>query len=211
MFIKASSFKKMIKQAAGSGYGLHIKNDGEALWLTAPRWKMWIPKENLPNQQLGDLIATCGWLPESGEAVEIHKSGDQQVELYETIAESARDHFDRADTTYFVTRHIVYDNGWVRVLQAGDYELLRPILIDEDLFGVISPSEIDTNAGESLPMGPRVNVKRLHDDGICFLNNNMALMILPHIPNIMGTEIEHMNKQRMLRWDEEKFDNSEED
>ena len=211
MFIKANSFKRMIKQAAGSGYGLHIKNDGEALWLTAPRWKMWIPKENLPNQQLGDLIAVCGWLPEEGEAVEIHKSGDQQVEMFDTIAESAMHHYNRAMTRFYVTRHIVYDNGWIRILQAGDYKEIKPVCVDEDLFSVVSPASIDTNAGESLPIGPMVNVSNVYDDGICFMNDTMTLMIMPRIPNLMGKEIERMNDHRMLRWDEERINYSEED
>ena len=211
MFIKASSFKRMIKQAAGSGYGLHIKNDGEALWLTAPRWKMWIPKENLPNQQLGDLIALCGWLPEEGESVEIHKSGDQQTEMFETISESALTHYERADTIFCVTRHIVYDNGWVRILQARDYMESKPICIDEDLFGVINKGEVDTNGGESLPIGPMVNLENIYEDGISWRNSDMVLTLFPHLLNVMGPEVEYMNLRRMLRWDEEKINHTEED
>jgi len=210
MFIKASSFKRMIKQAAGSGQGLHVKNDGTAIWLTAPRWKIWIPQHNLPNQQLGDLIALCGWLPASGEAVTVHKNGDQQVEMFETVAESAMDHWKRTQTKFYVTRHIVYDNGWVRILQAREFEEQKPMCVDEDMFGVINHGAIDADKGETLPEGPMVNIKNRYEDGICFMNSDMALMILPHLPNLMGREIEHMNRQRMLRWDEETIDYSAE-
>lgn len=206
MFIKASSFKKMIKQAAGSSFGLHLKNDGENIWLTAPRWMIWIPKNKIPNQQLGDLIALCGWLPESGEAVEVRSSGMQQSKMYETITESAVDRFRKSTTKYHVTRCTIYDNGWTRILQAEDYEHLKPVLVDEDLFGMINKGEIDTNAGETLPVGPLVNIRNLYETGICWKNNSMALVIVPHVPNIMGREIEHMNSIRMLRWDEERLD-----
>lgn len=214
MFIKASSFKKMIKAAAGTGDGLHVKNDGGEIWITAPRWRIWIPKRNIPNQQLGDMIALMGWLPEAGEAFTVHKGGELQMEMTETIESSAYDQYQRCDTEYFATRTLVNDDGWCRLLQADDYRNNPPVCVPEDLYGMINLDAIDADGGEDLPEGPRCcrkSVGEFYENGVCFMNSFMAFSITPRVLNCMGKEVDYMNLQRKLRVDEREIDPAEQE
>lgn len=200
MFIKANDFKKLINKAAASSWGLHVKNDGAAIWLSASSWKIWILRTEIPNQQLGDLIALGGMLPDPGDAVCIQRD-TQQVEMFETEPMSAMDLYKQCNVRYYVTRTVVWEDGYQRVLQADDRGFL-PICVDNDMVAAVRPEVIRLDRHEDLPDGPMV-IKdpgnSYHSLVVCWANNQMAFSAATHRPNTMFDDVRNMNNIRMRR------------
>ena len=66
MFIKPGGFKKLIKAAAGTSNGLHVKNEGNAIALDATFFKLWVYRDKIPKEILGELVSVAGMLPDPG-------------------------------------------------------------------------------------------------------------------------------------------------
>lgn len=201
MFIKPGGFKKLIKAAAATSNGLHVKNERNAIVLDATFFKLWVYRDKIPKEILGELVSVAGMLPDPGEAVLVNKYYVQE-EMPETIERNAMEIYEAADTEYYATNMQINENGWLRVFQAEEHESLPAICVPEAWLELIRYDAIDLDGGEKRPEAPRVRTESkdwILGGGLTWANNHMALSFPVMRPDKMACEIRAMNRLRLMR------------
>lgn len=201
MFIKPGGFKKLIKAAAGTSNGLHVKNEGNAIALDATFFKLWVYRDKIPKEILGELVSVAGMIPDPGEAVVVNKDY-VQAEMYETIERNAMEIYEAADTEYFATNMQINEKGWLRVFQAEEHESLPAICVPEAWLELIRYDALDLDGGEETPEAPRVRTESkdwMLGGGLTWSNNHMALSFPVMIPDKMACELRALNRLRLMR------------
>lgn len=77
MFIKASKFEKLIKEAYKDGR-LHIGHDGERFLAAGAGWSVSMTEELMPKELKAVVIKYVGWMPQDGDYYLALPDGDQQ-------------------------------------------------------------------------------------------------------------------------------------
>ena len=93
MFIRASNIVRLFKEAY-KGIGLRIANTGDGLILTGRAWHMFIFRENLPKEILGEIIKLTGDIPDERRQLLYSKDSGTQAELF--LADPCQDVYKRA-------------------------------------------------------------------------------------------------------------------
>ena len=93
MFIKPSAAARLFKEAY-KGIGLRIANTGDGLVLTGRAWHIFIYRENIPKEIMGEIIKLTGDIPKKGEQLLYSKDSGAQIELY--LVEPHQDVYRRA-------------------------------------------------------------------------------------------------------------------
>lgn len=175
MFIKASTFKRMVKNAYQK-YGIHIQRDRDALALSGSYWHMWFLYSQIPKEFMGALIEVTGYIPDvndevicsEGEGIQ-YETGFSQLDLMQR----AKDAAIKVHPSNIILCGIS-KNHRVMVAENGEVGTVY-----EDVWQSITGSTIDKDAGHTGLEGP----KCYRGSYRYFWHNNvMALSVLTNEP-----------------------------
>lgn len=201
MFIKPGGFKKLIKAAAGTSNGLHVKNEGNAIALDATFFKLWVYRDKIPKEILGELVSVAGMLPDPGEAVLVNKDY-VQAEMYETIEKMQWRSMRRPTRSILLLICRSMKTDGLECSRQRSMRACRQYAFPEAWLELIRYDAIDLDGGEERPEAPRVRTESkdwMLGGGLTWSNNHMALSFPVMMPDKMACEIRAMNRLRMMR------------
>ena len=182
MFIKASAFKKLIKNA-WSKEGLTIgAADGE-LFLAGGYWVIRVDREEIPNKIKAAIIELTGELPTEGQVFTSRKGEDNQYEIAENGYWEITERFKEAKIPLEVTQlKIESVTRNIRVLKLPDTGC---VLVHDFYMELIDYSEVEEMEGK--PEGP---VTTGPVTGMLYWQNEIMTIAVDRIdPGYPGDEI----------------------
>lgn len=89
MIINESGLTRAIKKAYRYG-GYTVFRRGETVTVYCDQWCVQCEREIFPRKALGAIVEHAGFMPDDGEAYQISKSGEPQVEGFDMAMDTAR-------------------------------------------------------------------------------------------------------------------------
>ena len=151
MFIKASKFEKLIKEAYKDGR-LHVGNDGKRFLAAGAGWSLSMTEELMPKELKAVVIKYVGWTPVSGEYYLADPKGDQMETPGYFVGNIQTKEMGYAEMTklaYLYRQELYYIGQSVREDRAF---MVKACLVD-----MIDETVIEDYDGETRLLGPFID------------------------------------------------------
>lgn len=170
MFTKTSKLKSIFKDAYRD-FALDVGLTQDDVWLIRTHnIAMEVPKENMDNEVLGEIVRLTGALPEKGEAWTYRDGHAPQSTTIDFIYENLWNQWNTADITVQQTRMAIVTQGTQYVYQ--EVNGLRKFMIpadEHDCYGFKGKTEEAVRQIKMTPLGD-----------VIVVSNEMALRLSQH-------------------------------
>ena len=151
MFIKASKFEKLIKEAYKDGR-LHIGKEDEKFMASGAGWSLSMVEDLMPKEMRAAVIKYVGWMPENGDYYLAMPDGDQQEVPGAFIGVE-----DTRKLKYAEMTRLAYRDGKELFYIGQSVNEDRAFAVRADLIDMIDETEIDIKDGETKIVGPFID------------------------------------------------------
>lgn len=168
MFIKASKFEKLIKEAYKDGR-LHIGNDGERFLAAGAGWSLSMTEELMPKELKAVVIKYVGYMPGEEDYYLALPDGDQQEIPGAFIGNIQTKKMGYAELTKLAYKH---HRVWYYIGQSVTED--RAFMVKAYLIDMIDATAIEDYDGETQLNGPFIDFP---DNQMIVENDRMQLRL----------------------------------
>lgn len=192
MFVKATVFKKLIKQAYDARRLLVAGTENEYI-IAGNWWIIRVKKDLFSKKNKAAVIEITGELPGAGEAFRPIKKAGNQYEIAENPAWDITKAFYDAKEEFVITKAI-YELNWERIRILQNKATNECVPINQIMIDLIDAEAIEE--GEGRPVGP--NAPNKQGKIMYWHNNTMTLAACTIAANCNEGEQSELSKYLQL-------------
>lgn len=155
MFVNKTRFRKLVKEAFNSGYGLIVGKVYGGLVVCGGTWTTWTEEGYVPNWVKAAVMEHTGELPKEGHVFRAKKDEPIQYEIADNRYFDLPGTFMRAKNPFTVTP-MVYDNKWKHFRFLQNDATKEIIAVQSYLYELLDMKELGE---ENRPVGPSAETR----------------------------------------------------